>query len=107
MTVKEYEVGGGCSTQGSDEQCLQNFVGKPEGKRQLEESKQRSEDNIKVDCKETACEVVAWIRLGTDLVQWRAVVDTVMKLGRDIRAVFVSGHTRTLFMRILRWSSGI
>jgi hypothetical protein len=32
---KEDEMDGSCSTHGKGEKCIQNLVGKPEGKRQL------------------------------------------------------------------------
>jgi hypothetical protein len=33
-----------------------------------------------MDLRETGCEVVDWIHLAQDRDQWRAVVNTVMKL---------------------------
>jgi hypothetical protein len=56
------------------------LVGKPEGKRQLERYKRRWENNIKMNLREMVLEVVVWIYLVQDRDQWRALVNTVMKL---------------------------
>jgi hypothetical protein len=37
-------------------------------------------DNIKMDIREKGCEILDWIQLALDRVQWRAVVNTVMNL---------------------------
>jgi hypothetical protein len=37
---------------GRDEKCIQNFVGKPEGKRALERPRRRWEDNIRMSIME-------------------------------------------------------
>jgi hypothetical protein len=37
-------------------------------------------DNIKMDIKELGCEDVEWIHLAQGRFQWRAVVNTAMKL---------------------------
>jgi hypothetical protein len=55
-------------------------VGRPEGKRPLGRPRCRWEDNIKLDLRETGTEVVNWIRLAQDRVQWRAFVNTVMNV---------------------------
>jgi hypothetical protein len=57
------------------------LVGKPEGKRQLEKSRRRWEDGIKMDLREIglgAC--VECIHLAQDRDRWRAVVSAVMNL---------------------------
>jgi len=56
------------------------FFGRPEGKRLLGRHKYRWEDNIRVDLKEMRWEVLDWFHLVQDMVQWRAVVNAVMKL---------------------------
>jgi hypothetical protein len=38
-----------CSTYGREEECIQSFVGKPEGKRPLVRPRTRWEDNIKMN----------------------------------------------------------
>jgi hypothetical protein len=43
----------------------------------LEDHRHRWEDNIKIDVKEIACEVVDWIQLIQGGFQWRAFVNTV------------------------------
>jgi hypothetical protein len=55
------------------------LVGRPEGKRPLGRPRRRWEDNIKMDLREIGIDVVNWIRLAQDRVQWRAFVNTVMK----------------------------
>jgi hypothetical protein len=57
------------------------MFGKPEGKRQLERTRRRWEDNITVDLKEKVSEVVDRMRLAQDRDKWRSLVNTVMKFG--------------------------
>jgi hypothetical protein len=52
-------------------------VGKPEGKRPLGRPRHRWMDNIKMDL---GWDGMDWIKLAQDRDQWKAVVDTVMKL---------------------------
>jgi hypothetical protein len=54
------------------------FVGRPEGKRQLERPRRRWEDNIKMDLREIGIDGANWIQLAQDRVQWWACVNTVM-----------------------------
>jgi hypothetical protein len=49
------------------------LVGKPEGKRPLE-------DGIKMDLREIGCGGVEWIHLAQNRVRWRSVVSAVMNL---------------------------
>jgi hypothetical protein len=56
------------------------LVGRPEGKRPLGRPRRRWEDNIKLDLTEIGIDGANWIRLAPDRVQWRAFVNTVMKL---------------------------
>jgi hypothetical protein len=55
------------------------LVGRPEGKRPLGRPRRRWEDNIKMDLSD-GIDGVNWIRLDQDRVQWRAFLNTVMKL---------------------------
>jgi hypothetical protein len=55
------------------------LVGKSEGKRPLERSRRRWEDNIRTDLREIGWESVDWIHLAQDNYQWRALVNTEMK----------------------------
>jgi hypothetical protein len=56
------------------------LIGKPEGKRSLGRPRRRWEDNIKMDPREIGIDGVNWIQLAQDRVQWRACINTVMKL---------------------------
>jgi hypothetical protein len=56
------------------------MVGRPEGKRQLERPRHRWEDNIKMDLRDVGNDGTNWIWLSQDTSQWRAVVNTAMKL---------------------------
>jgi len=56
------------------------LVGKTEGKRQRGISRQRWEDNIKMDLQEVGCGDVDWTELAQDRDGWRTRVSTVMNL---------------------------
>jgi hypothetical protein len=56
------------------------LVGRPEGKRPLARPWRRWEDNIKMDLREIGIYGANWIQLAQGRVQWRAFVNTVMKL---------------------------
>jgi hypothetical protein len=56
------------------------LVGRPEGKRLLGRPRRRCEDNIKMELGEIEIDGTNWIQLAQDRVQWRACVNTVMKL---------------------------
>jgi hypothetical protein len=56
------------------------LVGKPEGKRPLGRSRQRWEDNIKMDLQEVGCGGVDWIDLDKVSDKWQALVSVVMNL---------------------------
>jgi len=55
-------------------------VGKPEGRRPLERSKGRWEDNINMNFQQVGCGGVDWIELAQDRDRWRALVNAVMNL---------------------------
>jgi hypothetical protein len=55
-------------------------VGNPEGKRLLGRRRHRWMDNIDTDLREIGWGVMDWIDLIQDREQWRALVNTVMKL---------------------------
>jgi hypothetical protein len=55
-------------------------VGTPGGKRPLGRSRRRWVDNNKIDLRETEWNGVDWIDMAQDRDQWRAVVNTVLKL---------------------------
>jgi hypothetical protein len=56
------------------------FVGRPEGKRPLGRPRCRWEESIKMELREIEIDVVNWIQLAQDRVQWRACVNTVMNV---------------------------
>jgi hypothetical protein len=56
------------------------LVGRPEGKRPLGRPRCRWEDNIKMDLREIEIDVLNWIWLAWDRVQWWAFVNKVMNL---------------------------
>jgi hypothetical protein len=56
------------------------LVGKPKGKTPLERPRRKWMDNIKMDLIETEGRGVDWTDLAQGRDQWRAIVNTVMKL---------------------------
>ena len=79
--IEKNEIGDVCSTYGSDERCIQGFVGKTEGKRPTGRPRRRWEDNIKMHLQEVGCGGLDWIKLAQDRDRLRAVVNAVMNLG--------------------------
>jgi hypothetical protein len=55
-----------------------NFIGKPEGKRPLERSRRRWENNIRMDLGKTGWEGVDRMHVNRD--QWLVLVNTIMNL---------------------------
>jgi len=56
------------------------FVGKPGEKKQFGRSRNRWEDNIRMDLREIGCEVVDWIHVAQVKDQWRTLVYIVMSI---------------------------
>jgi hypothetical protein len=56
------------------------LVGKPKGKRPLERSRLRWEDNIKLDLREMGIDGANWIQLDQNRAHWRAFVNTLINL---------------------------
>ena len=56
------------------------LVGKLEGKRPLERTRRRWEDNIKVDLQEVECGGMYWIELAQFRDRWRTLANAVMNL---------------------------
>jgi hypothetical protein len=56
------------------------LVGKPQGKKSLEISRRRLEENIRMDLRETGWDGVEWIHLAEVRDQWGALVNKVMDL---------------------------
>jgi hypothetical protein len=50
------------------------LVGKPEGRRPLGGPRRRCADNINMDRRRIECDDRAWINVGQDRDQWRALV---------------------------------
>jgi hypothetical protein len=75
--VKEDEMGGACSMHGRCEKCIQNFGGKPEGKRLLGRSRRRRRIMLEWILGK-GCEGVDWIHLAQYRDKWRVLVNTVM-----------------------------
>jgi hypothetical protein len=64
-----------------DRKVYKVLVGKSEGKTPLERQWHRREKGIRKDLEETGWGGVEWIHLAQARERWRAVVNTVMKLG--------------------------
>jgi hypothetical protein len=56
------------------------LVEKPEGRRPLERSRRRWDDNIKMDLPEVGWACMDWVNLPLDRDRWRALVYTLMNL---------------------------
>jgi hypothetical protein len=56
------------------------LVGKLEGKRKFGRYRRRWENNIRMDLREIRGEIIDCMHLAPERYQWRAVVNTVMKL---------------------------
>ena len=56
-----------------EDRCIQGLVGKREGKRPLERSRRRWEDNNKMDLQDVGCVGMDWIDLAQDRDRWRAL----------------------------------
>ena len=63
-----------------EERLYEVLEGKPEGKRPLEITRPRWEDNIKMDLQEVGCGGLDWIKLAQDRERWQALVNVVMNL---------------------------
>jgi hypothetical protein len=69
-------MGGACSANGAKRNACRILVGKPEGKR----PRCWWVGNIKMDLREIGQADMDWNCLAQDSDQWRALVNTVMKL---------------------------
>jgi hypothetical protein len=56
-------MGRTCGTYGERRGAYRALVGKPEGRRPLERSRHRWEDNIKIDLREVGWEGADWLNL--------------------------------------------
>jgi hypothetical protein len=74
-------MGRACSTNGGENGTgCRILVGKAEGKTPLGSPRGRWEDSIKTHFREIGQRGMDWINLAQDRDQWRALVNTVMKL---------------------------
>jgi hypothetical protein len=73
-------MGGACSTYVRKESAYRVLVGRPEGRRPLERSRHRWDDNIKMDLQELGWWGMDWSELAQNRDMWRAVVKAVMNL---------------------------
>jgi hypothetical protein len=73
-------MGRACSTNGERRNAYRILVVKPEGRRPLARPRRRYVDSIKMDLREIEWDGMDWIGLTQDKKQWRALVNTVMKL---------------------------
>jgi hypothetical protein len=64
--------------------------GNPEGKRLLKRSRRKCEDNIKIDLREIKYLGVERIRMAQDRDQWRALVNTVIRVPQKAGNYFTS-----------------
>jgi hypothetical protein len=63
--------------------CVQNFSPKSlKGRGCLQKPRYIWKDNTENDLKVIINEILDWIRLAQDSIQWRAVLQRVMSLGR-------------------------
>jgi len=69
-----------CGMYREEERLYRVLEGKPEGKRPLEITRTRWEDNIKMDIQEVGCGGLDWIELAQDRERWQAFVNVVMNL---------------------------
>jgi hypothetical protein len=54
--------------------------GKPEGRRPLGRPRRRWVNSIIMDLREIGCDVMDWINVAQDRGQWKALLNTLMKL---------------------------
>jgi hypothetical protein len=65
---------------GEKKNAYRILMRKPEGKEPLGRPRRRWMDNIKMDLREIGWDGMDWIDLAQDRDQWRALVNTIMKL---------------------------
>jgi hypothetical protein len=73
-------MAGDVARMGEKKNAYRILVGKPEGKRPLGGPRHRWVDNIKMVLREIEWGGMNWIDLAQDRDQWRALVNTIMKL---------------------------
>jgi hypothetical protein len=73
-------MGRACSTNGGEEECIQDTGGKVRRTETTRKTETRWVDNIKTDRREIGLHGMGGIDLAQDRDQWRTLVNTVMKL---------------------------
>jgi hypothetical protein len=73
-------MGRECSSNGQKRKEYRTLLEKPEGERPLGRPRRRWVDNVKMDLREIGWGSMDWIDLAQDKDQWRALVNTVMRL---------------------------
>jgi hypothetical protein len=77
---RRLRLAGHVAPMGEKRNAYSFLVGKSEGKRPLGRLRCRSQDNIKMNLREIGWGGMDWTDLVQDRDQWRALVNTVMKL---------------------------
>jgi hypothetical protein len=72
---------GNVARMGETRNAYRILVGKPKGKRPLGRPRRRLEGEIGIDLRAIRWDGMDWVDLTQDRDQWRALVNTVMKLG--------------------------
>jgi hypothetical protein len=75
--IEENEMGRACSKYGGEERLYRALVGKPEGKRPLDE-RLGHRWKVTMDIQEVGYGDMDWIELAVDKDRWRALVNAVM-----------------------------
>jgi len=73
-------MGGSCSTYGGEERCVPGFGGETSGKVTNWKTRNRWEDNIKMDLHEVGFGGMDWIDLAQNRGRWRELVNAVKNL---------------------------
>jgi hypothetical protein len=75
-----HEMGGPCSTNGGEEECVYIIGGKSSGKEQIGRPRRRWVDNIRKDLREVGWGDVEWIDVAQDRNRWIVLVNSVLNL---------------------------
>jgi hypothetical protein len=73
-------MGRACSTNGEDDESVQDIDGKPGEKKPLRRPRRRCVDNIKIDLREIGWGGMDWIDQAQDRDQWKTLVNTIIIL---------------------------
>jgi hypothetical protein len=74
-------MGGACSTNGGEEECMLDIGGKARRKETTGRPRRRWMDNVKIDLRYIGWDGVDWIDMAQDRDQWWALVNTVLNFG--------------------------